>query len=279
MFLKGENRLVFFFFWEQKGEIIMITPVIRRMQYFGKRNLWRVWYLKYTIRSQFVYLKTYLKQMVVWGEMAIISAILIVVPILPNKMVVEKQIEKQPVILANLTLDPQLVEMVRVDRPEAKYTLGISSFEQERQDKINSRKRLVLARDIPVQVNRYKDPVDFRPIYQAAGQRFNIPWQVLEAVHQVESGKSGSSAKRSYAGATGPMQFLPSTFRHYAIDGNGDGQLDITNVEDAIYAAANLLASNGAAEGRIEQALFCYNHSMSYVQKVLGIAQEIGYQR
>ncbi|OGD56906.1 hypothetical protein A2V71_04120 [Candidatus Berkelbacteria bacterium RBG_13_40_8] len=129
---------------------------------------------------------------------------------------------------------------------------------------------------VTVESRSYSDPSDFRPIYQAAGARFGIPWQLIEAVHEVESGKSGSTTKRSYAGAQGPMQFMPGTWRTYAVDGDGDGSADATNVVDAIYGAANLLASSGAADGDIDGALFNYNHAQWYVNKVKAIAYEIG---
>lgn len=122
----------------------------------------------------------------------------------------------------------------------------------------------------------HRDPMEFRPIYMDAAKEFNIPWQLIEAVHEVESGKSGSTDKRSYAGATGPMQFMPGTWRAYAIDGNKDGSADITDVTDSIYTAAHYLARSGADEGRYDDALFNYNHSTSYVNKVKGIAIEIG---
>lgn len=124
----------------------------------------------------------------------------------------------------------------------------------------------------------YTDPVDYRPIYRDAANRFDIPWQILEAVHQVESGKSGSTTTRSYAGAQGPMQFMPGTWRAYKVDGNGDGLADANNVVDAIYGAANLLSNSGAADGDVDAALFNYNHAGWYVTKVKTIAYEIGYQ-
>ncbi|PIP21617.1 MAG: hypothetical protein COX39_02020 [Candidatus Nealsonbacteria bacterium CG23_combo_of_CG06-09_8_20_14_all_40_13] len=120
-------------------------------------------------------------------------------------------------------------------------------------------------------------PTEFRAIYKAAGARFNIPWQIIEAVHQVETGKSGSTSKRSYAGAAGPMQFMPGTWRTYGVDGDGNGTADITHITDAIYGAANLLAKSGADEGRINDALFNYNHSQAYVNKVLNVARSIGF--
>ena len=120
------------------------------------------------------------------------------------------------------------------------------------------------------------DPSEFRAIYKQAGMQFGIPWQLIEAVHQVESGKSGSTTTRSYAGAQGPMQFMSGTWRHYGIDGDGDGTADANNVVDAIYGGANLLAQSGADVGDIDGALFNYNHAQWYVNKVKAVAYEIG---
>jgi len=152
--------------------------------------------------------------------------------------------------------------------------IGPSRYDEEQAQiknwvKINGRLR-------PLESVSHRDPAEFRPIYQAAAQQFGIPWQLIEAVHEVETGKSGSTAKRSYAGAQGPMQFMPGTWRGYAVDGNNDGNADITDVVDAIYTGAHYLARSGADEGRIDDALFNYNHSMAYVNKVKTIACEIG---
>lgn len=114
-----------------------------------------------------------------------------------------------------------------------------------------------------------------KSLYQTAGGVFGIDWRLIEAVHQIESGKSGSTSTRSGAGATGPMQFLPSTFRSYAVDGNGDGVTDITNLEDAIFTGARYLANGGADVGNIDAALFNYNHSYSYVEAVKHIMSGI----
>lgn len=120
-----------------------------------------------------------------------------------------------------------------------------------------------------------RDPTYFKGLYQAAASRYGIPWQVLAAVHYVETGSSDSTSETSYAGATGPMQFMPGTWRAYAVDGDGDGSADITNVNDAVYGAANLLAAGGAAEGNVDAALFNYNHSQRYVDTVKEVAGSI----
>ena len=116
-----------------------------------------------------------------------------------------------------------------------------------------------------------------RALAQRAASVYGVPWQILEAVWQVESGKSWDTSRGSSAGARGPMQFMPGTWRAYGQDGNGDGNRDVTSAEDALYGAANLLAANGAASGDIYRALLNYNHSDAYVQKVLGVAYSIGF--
>jgi len=123
----------------------------------------------------------------------------------------------------------------------------------------------------------YSDPSDFDGIYQAAGTAYGIDWRILKAVHYVETGCSGSTSKRNRSGATGPMQFLPSTWRHYGVDGNGDGIADITNVSDAIYAAANYLAASGGAANGYRTALWSYNRSTSYYNKVMDVARGLGF--
>jgi len=52
--------------------------------------------------------------------------------------------------------------------------------------------------------------------------------------------------KSSWAGAMGQPQFMPSTFYHYAADGNADGKLNIwKNPADVFASSANYLSSVG----------------------------------
>lgn len=54
----------------------------------------------------------------------------------------------------------------------------------------------------------------------------------------------------SYAGAMGYGQFIPSSYRAYAVDFNGDGARDIwTDEADAIGSVANYFARHGWAKG------------------------------
>lgn len=120
-------------------------------------------------------------------------------------------------------------------------------------------------------------PVDLQALYSAAGARFGVNPAILAAVHYVETGQRQDTTVSSYAGAQGPMQFMPATFRAYAVDGDGDGVANVYDVHDAVFSAAKYLAANGAASGNVNGALFRYNHSQAYVNKVLGIARGFGY--
>jgi hypothetical protein len=190
-------------------------------------------------------------------QLVVFLMALMVTPLMPIKEQANSNIE--------LTFDKN--SPIALSSPEGDIEIKISTPSY----------RSVAQTQVKAYSNQHNDPTSFRPLYMAAGARFNVPWQLIEAVHQVESGKSGSTAKRSYAGAVGPMQFMPGTWRAYAVDGNADGNADITDVTDAIYTAAHYLAKSGADEGRIQDAVFNYNHSNSYVRTVVSIAQEIGY--
>jgi membrane-bound lytic murein transglycosylase B len=61
-----------------------------------------------------------------------------------------------------------------------------------------------------------------------------------------ESGFDPVTIKGSYAGAMGTPQFIPSSYRRYAVDFNGDRRRDLlNNPEDAIGSVANFLKEHG----------------------------------
>ena len=109
-----------------------------------------------------------------------------------------------------------------------------------------------------------------RPIWQAAGNAYGIPWEVLAAINKVETG-FGQNLGPSSAGAVGWMQFMPSTWARWGVDANGDGVADPNNPTDAIFSAARYLAGCGG-QFDIARAVYCYNHATWYVNEVLGLA-------
>jgi Transglycosylase SLT domain len=117
-------------------------------------------------------------------------------------------------------------------------------------------------------------PGSYRELYISSARYCpGLHWQVLAAIGQVES-DHGRNAGVSSAGAMGPMQFLPSTWATYGVDGDGDGKADIQSPFDAVPSAALYLCRNGAGRGgaALYGAIFAYNHADWYVREVLAIA-------
>jgi murein DD-endopeptidase MepM/ murein hydrolase activator NlpD len=123
-------------------------------------------------------------------------------------------------------------------------------------------------------IDKFRIPPFLLPIYQAAGIQYGVRWEVLAAINEIET-DYGRNLNVSSAGAVGWMQFLPSTWRLYGVDANGDNVQDPYNPVDAIFAAARYLRAAGA-DTDIRGAVFAYNHADWYVDSVLLRAQVIG---
>jgi membrane-bound lytic murein transglycosylase B len=111
--------------------------------------------------------------------------------------------------------------------------------------------------------------VSLRAWYREGGRRFRVRWQLLAAVNFVESA-FGRVRNASSAGAQGPMQFLPATWRRFGLGG------DIHDPHDSILAAANYLAANGARRDE-RAALYHYNPSPLYVDAVVRYANRMAH--
>ena len=133
----------------------------------------------------------------------------------------------------------------------------------------------------------------------------HLPWQLLAAIGQVESGQARGGAVDAngttlspilgpvlngngfanipdtdggrwdgdpvHDRAVGPMQFIPSTWATWGADGNGDGVKDPNNVFDAALAAGDYLCANGrdlAVSSDMDRAILGYNHSQAYLNLV-----------
>ena len=146
---------------------------------------------------------------------------------------------------------------------------------QEQEEREQAREReLEIARDEilaqPVEPIPYEEYVR---LYRESAERYGFAgdWYVLAAVGKIES-NHGENMGPSSAGAMGPMQFLPSTWSSYGVDGDGNGESNIMDPEDAIPAAAAYLKAGGAPDDWYA-ALFTYNRAGWYVEEVLAIAE------
>jgi hypothetical protein len=121
-------------------------------------------------------------------------------------------------------------------------------------------------------------PATYLQLFKASAALYcpGLSWTVLAAIGQIESA-DGTNMGPSTAGALGPMQFLPSTWAVWGIDGFGEtGKPDVMNPFDAVPSAARLLCADGAAAGgqSLRDAIFGYNHATWYVNEVLALAAE-----
>lgn len=118
---------------------------------------------------------------------------------------------------------------------------------------------------------------DIPPRYLALYRKYAstcgpLHWSLLAGVGKVETNHGrtdlpGVHSGANYAGAAGPMQFLPATF-----DGVRKAHPDVGpnqyNPATAVHAAAHYLCDSGIADGDVYGAVFTYNRADWYVAKV-----------
>lgn len=120
-------------------------------------------------------------------------------------------------------------------------------------------------------------PPNYLADYMAAAKLVpGMNWTLLAGIGTVESsnGQNPAAFVPNFAGAVGPMQFLPPTFNAYHVHINGStvpATFNILSPGDAIATAAMYLHANGAPSNDIA-ALWAYNHSHSYATWVLSVA-------
>jgi cell wall-associated NlpC family hydrolase len=143
-------------------------------------------------------------------------------------------------------------------------------------------------------------PAKYLPIYQAAGKKYGVPWNILAAIHKVET-DFGRNLSTSWAGAVGHTQMMPCNWVGWdyyknsctylgdlrvsiditnpknihggqGLDANGDGRADPNDPEDAIYASARRLGNDKKTTKKdwFDRGgpVWKYNPAQSYVDKV-----------
>ncbi len=150
-------------------------------------------------------------------------------------------------------------------------------------------------------------------VVNATDTTCNLPWQIVAAIGRVESNHgrfAGSTldadgvatppiigvrldghgavgrirdtdagqldGDNQFDRAVGPMQFIPSTWSYVGVDADGDGVRNPQDIDDAALAAGvYLCADKGdlATEAGQRHSIYRYNHSTSYVDLVLSIAE------
>ncbi|MGV3619609.1 MAG: lytic murein transglycosylase [Archangium sp.] len=81
------------------------------------------------------------------------------------------------------------------------------------------------------------------------------------------------TVKGSWAGALGFPQFMPASLR-WADDGNGDGKIDLFDMDDAIASVGKYLQQAGFKKSA-RDAVYNYNHESAYVEGVLAFADAL----
>jgi soluble lytic murein transglycosylase-like protein len=118
-------------------------------------------------------------------------------------------------------------------------------------------------------------PAQYQAIIVAAAERCpEVPSRVLAA--QIATESSWQTDAVSPAGAEGIAQFMPSTWKQFGIDANGDGKRDVWDPVDAIHSAAELNCLNRQLVSRVpgiplHNILAAYNAGHGAVRKYDGI--------
>jgi len=77
--------------------------------------------------------------------------------------------------------------------------------------------------------------------------------ELLQSLRIIEAGHvAAADMKGSWAGAMGQVQFMPSTYLRYAVDGDGDGRKNLwASLPDAFHSAAHFLRELGWQPGQL----------------------------
>jgi membrane-bound lytic murein transglycosylase B len=94
-----------------------------------------------------------------------------------------------------------------------------------------------------------------------------------------DAGLDPLSVKGSYAGAMGAPQFMPSNYRHYAVDADADGHVDLwTNWPDVCASVGNYLKEHGwnAGEPVLSEATVDADKASDLDGRKLALSETVG---
>jgi membrane-bound lytic murein transglycosylase B len=128
------------------------------------------------------------------------------------------------------------------------------------------------------------DPESRAFLADYAAQRGRWAFDELRAllVYAWDNGLDPASFPGSIYGAIGYGQFMPSNISKFAVDGDGDGRVNLFDKADAIFSVANYLRESGwrgqmADEESRRKVIMLYNRSGVYVNTVLFVAERLAY--
>ncbi len=121
--------------------------------------------------------------------------------------------------------------------------------------------------------------LDYQWLQRRARKKSVWGYVQLVALMRLSERFDVNQVKGSWAGAFGICQFIPSSCLNYAVDGNGDGLIDLYDFKDAAASVANYLKVHGWQAGldrkAQEKVVWSYNHSTLYCQTVVELARRL----
>lgn len=138
-------------------------------------------------------------------------------------------------------------------------------------------------------------PADYRLAYERGAEKYKLDGPfVLAGIGKIETDHGRlkapgvTSGVNAYGCCSGPMQFMisvadgcrtscyqngSSTWDAYGEDGDGDGVLNVYDIDDAAMGAAAYTSANGAPKDW-KRAIWAYNHSEAYRADVMEWAEK-----
>jgi hypothetical protein len=116
-------------------------------------------------------------------------------------------------------------------------------------------------------------PADYLNAFEGAAARYGLGergvW-ALAAIGRLES-NFGRGMTKQQLDTAGPLGLEPTEWRHYRVDGNGDGRIVHSSPADSAATLARLIWSRGS----IRAGVFSHNQAEWYVQAVLAEADQM----